>query len=329
MNFLVVGSGRFIAPKLLSELVELGHEVAFFDPLPPAGEIAGRVKHIVGDKSAFAFYKEECLEFKPDVAIHLSAATRDEASNFLEVFSGEVASTVVTSNTNVYLAHARFRKTEPGPALAVPIMENSDLRAEPLLGEEPGDKLEVEEVLLSSKVPCTVLRCAPTYGPSDFLRRFYPMIVRMVDQRPFVLVGSLQAEWLCTHLYVDNAAHAIALAATSPCEKHRIYNVGEANTPTTKERLENLGTVLDWEGVVKVVADSQLPDYLNTPGDFSQDLQIDSSAIRKDLGYRELGDYYEDLAEAAEWYRLNPPRSMAGKVFSYEAEDELGQKWIR
>lgn len=326
MKCLIIGSGKFIAPKLVEELVYAKHEVAFFDKNPPPPSVASRVTHLMGDKNDLAYYREECLEFKPDVAVHLSAQTSEDASTFLSVFQGQVANTVLASNTNVYLAHGRLKETEPGPALAVPIDEKSPLRAEGLGKEEPGDKREVEAVFRNSKDPCTILRLPPIYGPNDFLRRFYPLIIRMIDERPFVLLSSSQAGWRWTHAYVDDVAHAIALSVTNPGEKHRVYNVGEAKTPTMKERLEHIGTVFGWEGRVKVVSVTDLPDYLKTPGDFSQDMHIDSSLIRSELGYKEPTDYYDGLMESIEWYRDNPPANMAGKSFNYAAEDAVNAR---
>ncbi len=329
MKCLIIGSGRFIAPKLIEELVYAKHEVAFVDQNPPPESVAERVTHIMADKGSLAFYRDECLEFKPDIAVHLSANTGDEASSFLEVFQGQVAQTVVTSNTNVYMAHARLKRTEPGAAMAVPINEQADLREMGLGNEEPGDKRDVEKIMKNSKEPCTLLRLPPVYGPNDFLRRFYPLIIRMIDERPFVLLGSSQASWKWTHAYVDDVAHAIALSVLNPGDKHRVYNVGEAKTPTMKERLEHLGTVFGWDGRVKVVSKTDLPSYLQTPGDFSQDMLIDTSLIRSELKYKEPTDYYDGLAESVEWYRNNPPADMVGKTFSYAAEDAVSGKEIR
>ncbi|MDQ8181657.1 NAD-dependent epimerase/dehydratase family protein [Pelagicoccus sp. SDUM812005] len=329
MKCLIIGSGRFIAPKLIEELVYAKYEVAFLDPNPPPESVADRVSHIFGDKGSLAFYRDECLDFKPDIAVHLSANTGEEASAFLEVFQGQVAQTVVTSNTNVYLAHARLKKTEPGPAVAVPINEEAEIRKLGLGKEEQGDKRDVEKIMKNSKDPCTILRLPPVYGPNDYLRRFYPLIIRMIDERPFVLLGASQATWRWTHAYVDDVAHAIALAVMNPGEKHRVYNVGEAKTPTMKERLEHLGTVFGWDGRVKVVSTVDLPDYLKTPGDFSQDMLIDSSLIRQELGYKEPTDYYDGLAESVEWYRDNPPADMVGKSFSYAAEDAVDAREVR
>lgn len=327
MKCLIIGSGRFIAPKVIEELVHADVEVAFVDQAAPPSSVADRVMHIPTDKGSLAFYRDECLNFNPDVVIHLSANTGDEAAAFMEVFQGEVDHMVVTSNTNVYLAHARLRQTEPGSALAVPIDEESPLRNKPLSGEGPGDKLDVEKMMRRGKDPCTILRCPPIYGPNDFLRRFYPLIVRMIDERNYILLGSTQAEWRYTHAFVDDVAHAVALSALNPDSKHRVFNLGELKTPTMRERLEHLGTVFGWDGGLKVLSESDLPDYLCTPGDFAQDLQIETTAIRQKLGFKEVGDYYDGLSESVEWYRDNPPADMAGKRFNYSAEDEVIAKF--
>ncbi|MDQ8184048.1 NAD-dependent epimerase/dehydratase family protein [Pelagicoccus sp. SDUM812002] len=329
MKCLIIGSGRFIAPKLIEELIYAKHEVAFLDQNPPPQSVADEVTHIFGDKGSLAFYRDECLEFEPDIAVHLSANTGEEASAFLEVFQGNVMQTVVTSNTNVYLAHARLKRTEPGASVAVPINEEAAIRTLGIGNEEQGDKRDVEKIMSNSKDPCTILRLPPVYGPNDYLRRFYPLIIRMMDNRPFVLLGASQASWRWTHAYVDDVAHAIALAVQMPGENHRVYNVGEAKTPTMKERLEHLGTVFGWDGRVKVISSVDLPDYLKSPGDFSQDMLIDTSLIRQELGYKEPTDYYDGLAESVEWYKGNPPADMVGKTFSYAAEDAVDAREIR
>lgn len=323
MKCLVIGGSQFIGAKLVEELVYAKCEVALFDNAGPPESVADRVTHIVGDKGSLGFYKDEFEEFKPNVVVHLTASNTEDAAAFVDTFRDMASHLVVTSNTNVYLAHARMKETEPGESISVPIGENSPLRDKPLKGDGNGDKCDVEMVIRNAKVPSTILRFAPVYGPKDFARRFYPLMVRMIDDRPNIYLGSTQSDWKWTHLYVDDAAKAIALAVLNPDEKNRIYNVGELKTPMMKDRMEQIGTVFGWEGRICVISNEKLPAYMQTPGDFAQDLEIDSSLIRKELGYKEPTDYYDGLAASVEWYQANPPAGMAGKTFNYEAEDAL------
>ena len=323
MNCLVIGGGRFLGAKVVEELVDAKHKVAFLDPAPLSERIADRVKRFGGDKGTLAFCRDAIADFAPEVVAHLNPHTAEDISVMLETMRGVDPHYVIASNTNVYLTQGRFRQTEPGPSLAVPVAEGAPLRNKPLKEENQGDKRGVETILARAPHPSTILRLAPLYGPHDYFRRFYPLMVRMIDERPRILLGASQADWKWTHAFVDDAAHAVALAMGSPSENKRVFNVGERSTPSMKERIEHIGTVFGWEGKVSVVPDEKLPDYLRTPGDFAQDLEIDSSLIRKELDYKERADYYDGLAAAIDWYRSNPPPKMAGRKFSYQAEDAV------
>jgi nucleoside-diphosphate-sugar epimerase len=70
-------------------------------------------------------------------------------------------------------------------------------------------------------------------------------------------------------------AAAIVIAAIHPATGNRIYNVGEAATPTVAERLATMPA-------------SDIEPDLNSDFDFSQDISYDTSRIREELGYREI-----------------------------------------
>ena len=312
--------------KVVEELVYAQHNVAFFDMVPPPESVASKVQHIMGDRDSLAFYKDEFVDFEPDVVVHLSANSTEDAVACVETFQDMVSHLIVTSNANVYLAHARMKMTEPGPSLAVPIDEKSPLREKPLHEETQGDNKEVEVVVKTARLPTTILRMAPLYGPYDYHRRFFPIIVRMIDERPHILLGSEQASWKWTHCYVNDAAHAISLTVKHPGDRLRIFNVGELKTPNMRERIEHIGAVFGWEGRVGVVPETELPEYMRTPGDFAQDMELDTKLIRKEIGYKEPSDYYDGLADSVEWYRDNPPKSFKGQRFDYSAEDAVSPK---
>jgi nucleoside-diphosphate-sugar epimerase len=94
------------------------------------------------------------------------------------------------------------------------------------------EKILVERLALeAAKLPATILRLPKVYGPGDnadrsSIPRPQPMAVDPNGGGP---MG-----------YVENVAHAIVLAATHPQAAGRIYNVGEAYTPTVAERLKLL-----------------------------------------------------------------------------------------
>jgi nucleoside-diphosphate-sugar epimerase len=81
-------------------------------------------------------------------------------------------------------------------------------------------------------------------------------------------------EWRWTHMYVENVAAAIVLAALHPAAAGRTYNVGETYTPTVAERLAQLPP-----STVPVAPPGQF--------NFAQDIAYDTTRIRTELGFTE------------------------------------------
>jgi nucleoside-diphosphate-sugar epimerase len=82
--------------------------------------------------------------------------------------------------------------------------------------DEHYDKIAVEEAILNSaEISGTVLRLPMVYGPGDPLHRFFPLLKRFDDGRSSILFADDLAAWRGPRGYVENIAHAIALAATS------------------------------------------------------------------------------------------------------------------
>lgn len=58
------------------------------------------------------------------------------------------------------------------------------------------------------------------------------------------------------------------------------------------------------------------------PYDTTQDWTLDSSAIRRDLGYTEITDPVEAMRKTVTWERANPPSQVDFEDADYAAEDE-------
>jgi nucleoside-diphosphate-sugar epimerase len=126
------------------------------------------------------------------------------------------------------------------------------------------EKILAERAVLGDpNLPGTVLRLPKVYGPggNEDLATIY-----RYRNHP---------DWRWTHDFVENVAAAVVLAATQPAAGGRVYNVGEAYTPTIAERLASL-------------PQSTLEPDLSSHFDFRQDMAYDTSRIRTELGYREI-----------------------------------------
>lgn len=320
MKCLVIGSPHFLAPRVVDSLLKDGHRVSFFttwsaDYTPPP-----QVDCIMGDTNDLPYRKDEIKDILPDSVIMVDAYTESDASAFLESVWSFTATWTIVSSANVYRAHSRLRFTEPGHPDRIPLPETAALRGKSIKNDPYRDKRHVEKRVIESKRPATFLRLPAVYGPRDYKRRLYPLMRRMLDQRETILLGQAQAAWKWTHGYVDDMAYAITLAATRPSSRNRIYNVGEANVPTTLERMESIAAILNWRGKIDVISDNDLPGHLKIDADFRHHWVYDTSLIRKELRYAEVTDYYEGLQTAIEWYAEHPPKEKLGEDYSYDVE---------
>jgi len=320
MKCLVIGSPRFLAPRIIAALLKEGHHVSFFSTWSPDYTPPPQVDCIMGDINDLPFRKDEIKEILPDSVILVDAYTEAEAAAFIESVWGFTAAWTIISSANVYRAHGRLRFTEPGHPDRIPLSEEAALRGKPIKDDPLRDKRHVEKRIFDSKRPATYLRIPSVYGPRDYKRRLYPIMRRMVDRRHTIVLGQAQAAWKWTHGYVDDIAHATLLAATQPSNRNRTYNVGEEEVPTTLERMESISGILNWHGQIEVVPDQELPEHLQIDADFRHHWVYDTELIRKELGYAEVTNYHEGLKNAVEWYAKHPPKEKQGEDYSYDVE---------
>lgn len=175
-------------------------------------------------------------------------------------------------------------------------------------------------MLGDAELPGTILRLPAVFGPGDRQHRFAWFVRRMSDRRPFVLLGDARARWRCTHGYVENVAAAVALAALHPAASGRAYNVGEFDTPTVAERVRALGAATGWTDDVVTISDARVPAHLREPVDYSVDLAMDTSRLRRELGYADQVATDERLRRTVAWERAHPTHAETA-VPDYPAEN--------
>src|SRR2546430_8210836 len=135
------------------------------------------------------------------------------------------------------------------------------------------------------------------------------------------LLKEAGAQWRWTHGYVENVADAIALAVTDGRFAGQIYNVGEPFTFTMAEWIAMIGKIAGWQGRVVLVPHGRLPEPLRFGIKAEQDIVVDSSRIRRELGYKERVDVEEALRRTIAWERENPPKEIDPREFDYVTED--------
>ena len=335
MNILLIGGSGFIGRHVASHLQKSGHTVTVFhrgNTPAPAG-----TDEIIGDRNRLTEFRDLFLKKKFDLVIDMILSSERQARELMDTFRGLIARVVAPSSMDVYRAWGVFYGFEPGGLQEMPVTENSELRTQHISYppavrkkvqeifswlDDDYEKIMVEKVLLSDpELPGTVLRLPMVYGPGDPIHRFHFLLKRMDDGRRSIVFADDVAALRTPRGYVENVAHAIALAAMSERASGRIYNVCEPVAFSELDWAKKIAAATSWDGEFVVLPHDKTPKHLLMPGNTTQHLVASSDRIRKELGYRELISPDESIHRTINWEREHPPANPMAQ-FDYPAEDE-------
>jgi nucleoside-diphosphate-sugar epimerase len=336
MRILLIGGTGFIGSYLAPELQRLGGEVAVFTRGQSATQRPDNLTRIIGDRRRLRESQAAIRAFAPDVVVDLVLSSGAQANALMDVMRGITGRVVALSSIDVYRACGILHGLEDGPLEPVPLTEDSALRTKlstyppaqiamvqkiyPWVDDDY-DKIPVERAVMGDgELPGTVMRLPAVYGPGDPLHRLWPLVKRMDDDRPAILMGEGLAAWRWTRGFVGNVAAAIALAAMSDKAARRVYNVGDARAYSELEWARRVASVVGWPGELVVLPPDDVPEHLRMPGRVEQHWSADTTRIRSELGYAEPVDVDDAIRQTVAWERANPP-TIPLAAFDYAAED--------
>jgi len=336
VRILLIGGTGFIGSFLAPELQRQGAEVATLTRgVSPIPHVDGLTR-IVGDRKRLADAVPSIRRLAPDVVVDLVLSSGSQAQDLMTALRGIASRVVALSSIDVYRACGVLHGLEEGPLEPVPLTEDSALRTklatyppaqiaalQQLYGwlDDDYDKIPVERAVLGDPgLPGTVLRLPMVYGPGDPLHRLWPLVKRMDDRRPAILMDSLLAAWRAPRGYVENVAAAIALAAVTDRAANRIYNVAEPVSYSEREWAENVAKAVGWNGDIVELPPERTPPHLRMPGNAAQHWSADSSRIRTELGFAEPVGVDEAIRRTVAWERTHPPAAPLMPI-DYDAED--------
>jgi len=331
MKVVVLGGTGFIGSHVVRQLAEREHQVTIVHRGESEIDLPAGVHHV---HIPFADLSEERVGMGVqgvDVVLDMVPCL-DKGGHGVLHFRETADRAVVITSGDVYRAFGRLWRSEPGPPDPVPLTEGSPLRSRPAAdaggADFPYDNVDVEQaVSVDERLPVTILRLPATHGPGDPQHRLFRYVRRMDDRRPFIVLEERHARWRWAHGYVENVAAAITLAVENGNASGRIYNIAERTTYTEADWVRRIGESVGWVGEVVAVPERVLPERLRQPFDFAQQYNVDSTRIRRELGYREPVSEDEALRRTIEWERRNPPDRVDDA--DYEAEDEAFEAYRR
>lgn len=312
MKILVTGGAGFIGSNFIRHLLSNRRDihVVNFDKLTYAGnpeslsDLAAdpRYDFVRGDISESA---EVSAVFEPgfDALVNFAAETHvdrsiEDASPFLRTN---------VSGTQCLLDAARARK----------LPRFIHISTDEVYGSAPAGSSFTEETILDPRSPyaaskasadhfvaayantygvsAIILRCTNNYGPFQFPEKLIPLIIANAQENKMLPIygdGMQERDWL----FVEDYCRAITLALEKG-KSGEIYNVSSGEP---QPNLKIVKTILKYLGKPET-----LMQYVKDRPGHDRRYALDSSKIRRELGWHPQVSFEDGIRRTIDWYCSN------------------------
>lgn len=323
----VLGGTGLIGRALVPLLVDSGFDVT----VGSRTELSdGKFRHVRVDRASDGDF-DAATHGDHDLFVDIVAYS-DRHARQLERLQGRVRSLVVISSASVYAdadgntllgseAAHDHEIVESDPVVA-PVPDGSDYA---------GGKVAVEQRLLGSDLPATVLRPGAIFGPGDRASREWHFVKRVLDGRRSVILADNGGSRF-HHVSSTNVAAMVVAAGENPGS--RLVNCGDPSPRNVRGICDAVAGAMehDWKVVgLEGPADGSVGE---TPWSVPHAFVMDLAVAREELGWSGTSDYETSIGETCRWlvdetngvpWEEALPKAAAhyGNLFDYAAEDDF------
>jgi dTDP-glucose 4,6-dehydratase len=312
LKVLVTGGAGFIGSNFVRFLLNARRDVEIvnFDKLTYAGnpeslaDVAGgpRYHFIRGDITDRDTVGELfCQGF--EAVIHFAAETHvdrsiEDASPFLttNIFGTQCLLEATRAFPNIRFIHISTDEVYGSAPAGAAFKEETPLDPRsPYAASKASAEHFVTAYANTYGISSVILRCTNNFGPFQFPEKLIPlMISNASEDKPLPVYGDgmQERDWL----FVEDYCRAIVLALES-AKPGSIYNVSSG---VSQPNLKIVRTILQFLGK----PDSLIQYVQDRPG-HDRRYALDSSKIRRELGWSPLVSFEEGIRKTIEWYRAN------------------------
>jgi dTDP-glucose 4,6-dehydratase len=313
MRLLVTGAAGFIGSNFVRYWLQQhpGDSVVAYDLLTYAGnraslaDLEDEILFVEGDIGDVELAERTLRDERIDVVVNFAA----ESHNSLAVidparfFQTNVVGTAALCHAAVQAGVERFHHVSTCEVYGDLPLDTDDVFTEespyrprtPYNASKAGGDHAVRSYHETFGLPITITNCSNNYGPYQFPEKVIPVFTtNALDDIPIPMYASTQnkREWL--HVLDHCTGIDLALTRGTPGET---YNIGSGVEVSIAELADLLLELTGKPQSLKTI----VPDR---PGHDRRYL-LDSSKIRRELGWAPRIGWEDGLRETVEWYRAN------------------------
>lgn len=327
---LVIGGTGPTGHHIVNGLLGRGYDTAILhtgrhevDEIPP------QVEHIHTDP----FDEGELRNAIGSRNWDLTIATYGRLRRVSEIFKGRTGQFISIGGGPAYRGYMNADALNP-PGMRVPTAEGDPKTRSEAEDGKGYRVIKSEAVVFEHHPDATHFRYPYIYGKYQVVPREWPIVKRIIDQRPFIILP--EDGLSLTHFGgAANMAHAVLLAVDhANVAKGQIYNCGDTKVLTLRQVVQVCTDALnhEWE-VISMPYELAVCARPMIAQPWSTHRVFDLTKIRSELGYADVVDPIAGVAEAARWlaeHGISPTaENRLQDPFDYPAEDQLAAAWQR